>query len=133
MEPATLDGREAGTDTPDPDIALERKRVRELMWDRVGIVRSDALLESAGSGLSDLAAGHERRWREDLWTPDLVELRNLLHTAELIVACARARVESRGLHFTLDHPHRNNESFLRDTVVTLSGVDLPFPLTPDDT
>ena len=131
-DPASLDGRDAGTDTPSPDLAHERKRVRDLMWDRVGIVRSDALLESAESELSNLAAAHERRWREDLWTPDLVELRSLLHTAELVVACARSRVESRGLHYTLDHPHRNNESFLRDTHVTLAGVDLPFPLTPED-
>jgi L-aspartate oxidase len=131
-DPSGLDGRAAGTDTSDPELTREREKVRSLMWDRVGIVRSDRLLDRAEEGLATLAADHGRRWCEDLWTPDLVELRNLLHTAELIVACARARRESRGLHYTLDHPHRNNESFLRDTDVTLGAVDLPFPLTPGE-
>ena len=52
-------------------------------------------------------------------TPAGVELRNLLQTAELIVRCARLRRESRGLHFNVDHPWRDNERFLRDTVVRI--------------
>ena len=55
------------------------------------------------------------------WTADGAELRNLLQVAELIVRCARLRRESRGLHYTLDHPYRDNEHGLRDTVVSRAG------------
>jgi L-aspartate oxidase len=46
-----------------------------------------------------------------------VELRNLLETAGLIVRCARLRLESRGLHYNVDHPWRNSEQYLRDTII----------------
>ena len=87
------------------------------MWELAGIVRGDDRLRRAEEELMGLAAEHEERWLRNCWTADSVELRNLLETAALIVRCARLRRESRGLHHTLDHPWRNNESFLRDTVV----------------
>jgi L-aspartate oxidase len=48
---------------------------------------------------------------------DAIELRNLVEVTGLIVACARSRQESRGLHFNMDFPWRDNERFLRDTVL----------------
>jgi broad specificity phosphatase PhoE len=48
---------------------------------------------------------------------DSIEFLNLTHTATLVVACAETRRESRGLHYTTDHPYRNNERYLRDTVI----------------
>lgn len=97
----------AGTSIP------ARVKVRELMWRDVGIVRNDADLAAAEARLNDLvAAGGDAGLAHDA-----AELRNLVLTASLIVRCAPARVESRGLHFNQDHPRRDNEPFLRDTVV----------------
>lgn len=111
-----------GRDAPLPDPAellRDRQAVRDLMWDCVGIVRSDDRLLRAEEGLATLRTRHEDRWRKTRWTADSAELRNLIETAGLIVRCARLRRESRGLHYTLDHPYRDNERFLRDTVVRI--------------
>jgi L-aspartate oxidase len=54
--------------------------------------------------------------------PDTIELRNLVESALLVVRCARRRPESRGLHQNTDHPHRDNERLLRDTLVVRGGT-----------
>ena len=54
-------------------------------------------------------------------TPDLVELRNLADVAMLIVECALRRKESRGLHYSLDYPEKDDKQ-LRDTVISLGDV-----------
>jgi L-aspartate oxidase len=90
-----------------------RDEVRDLMWRDVGIVRNDADLAAAEARLNDLVAV-----RGDAGlTQEEAELHNLVLTASLILRCARAGVESRGLHFNQDHPRRDNEGFLRDTVI----------------
>ena len=94
-----------------------RRELRRIMWDRVGIVRSDAWLEEAEHGVATRKAEWEATWARSPGSSDLAELRNLLRTAELIIRCARARRESRGLHYNVDHPWRDSERFLRDTVV----------------
>jgi L-aspartate oxidase len=89
------------------------------MWYLVGIVREDARLREAAGALSDIQERFSRLATESALTADLLELRNLIQCGELIVASSIARKESRGLNFNLDHPYRDNERFLADTVISL--------------
>ena len=81
--------------------------VRRVMWDLVGIVRSDERLEFAARRLALLSGEIERDYARLRLSPDLIELRNIALVGSLIVASASRRRESRGLHTNLDHPGRS--------------------------
>ncbi len=90
--------------------------IRRCMWDYVGIVRTDRRLERASQRLRNLSREiHDFYWDFRV-NADLLELRNLVCTASLIVDCALSRKESRGLHYTLDYPEPNDR-FRSDTIL----------------
>lgn len=99
------------------DIASSWLEIRSLMWNYVGIVRSNQKLEKAQRRLSLLKSEIKNYYWKFILTKDLIELRNLLTTAELIVECALLRKESRGLHYNKDYPKQNDSDFCRDTVI----------------
>jgi L-aspartate oxidase len=95
--------------------------LRRVLWDYMGIVRSDERLLRAATMVGVLREQIERDyWRYRL-DSDLVELRNIGLVADLMVACALRRKESRGLNYNVDHP-KPLDSFRRDTLLTRRDV-----------
>ena len=91
------------------------REIRRFMWDYVGIVRTTKRMERAQHRVALLRQEVDDYYGNFRVTPDLIELRNLLEVAGLIVTSALSRKESRGLHYTTDYPETLPEA--RDTIL----------------
>ena len=115
--PAIKDWDESRVTDSDEEVVIKQNwtEIRRFMWNYVGIVRTTKRLERAAHRIKLLREEVDDYYGHFRVTTDLIELRNLLQSAELIVKSALVRHESRGLHYTLDYPETDSEA--RDTVL----------------
>ena len=98
-------------------IAHNRDWIQKFMWDYVGIVRSNRRLEQARKRIAILLDEITQFYKINPVTYDVIELRNIATAARLIIECALKRKESRGLHYNIDYPDRDDKNWMKDTVL----------------
>ena len=103
---------ESRVENPDELVVIQHNwhELRLFMWDYVGIVRTTKRLERALRRITMLQQEIDEYYANFRVSNNLLELRNLVQVAELIVRCAMMRKESRGLHYTLDYPEQLEHS-----------------------
>ena len=118
-EPAPPSWDEVGTVDSDETIMVSHNwdEIRRLMWNYVGIVRSDKRLERARRRIENIQKEIEEYYWNFRVSSDLIELRNIATVAEMIVRCARHRKESRGLHYNIEYEYKDDKRWKKDTVI----------------
>ena len=91
--------------------------IRRLMWYYVGIIRSERRLKCALGRIINIKQELDNYYWDFQVDRDLLEVRNLAEIAHLTIRCAMARKESRGIHYTIDHPQPLPNHSIKDTVI----------------
>lgn len=110
---------DTGTTDSDEGITVSQNwdEIRRFMWNYVGIVRSKKRLARAKRRIEIIQSEIQEYYWDFKITSDLIELRNIATVAELIITCALHRKESRGLHYNIEYPDKNDKRWLTDSVL----------------
>jgi len=98
-------------------VSHDLHTIRRLMWDYVGIVRSNSRLQKAFDRCQMVREHIRQFYKTNPVRPEVLQLRNIADVALMLVQSARLRKESRGLHYNVDFPERDDDNFKRDTVI----------------
>ena len=122
--PGIPDWDDSGTLTADEKILITHnfKEVKQTMWDYVGIVRSNKRLERAAKRIQTVFEEMEEFYKRTKVFTEILELRNLIATAHIIIKSARMRKESRGLHYTIDYPETDDSKPAENTVIQNKNI-----------
>jgi L-aspartate oxidase len=117
--PDVPDWDDSGTLTSDEKILITHsfREVKEIMWNYVGIVRSDLRLERARKRMHTLFEETESFYKKTKVFEEILELRNIITCSHIIIKSAAARKESRGLHYTLNFPEPDNSKKPSNTYI----------------
>lgn len=117
IDKETLDWDDKGTINADEWVLIshDKREIKEIMSDYVGIVRNTVRLQRAFRRIKMLRQEIKEYYKRTKVTAEILELRNLVLTAYMIIESAMKRKESRGLHYMLDYPRKNDEEFKKDT------------------
>lgn len=102
-------------------ISHSIKEIKQIMWDYVGIVRSNRRLDRASRRIHNIFIETEDLYKRTKIFEDILELRNIAACAHMIIKSAKMRKESRGLHYTLDYPDKLPEQSVHDTYLQNSN------------
>ena len=118
------DWDDSGTLTYDERVLITHSvnEVKQTMWDYVGIVRSDLRLERAARRIHNIYEETEALYKKTKVFMEILELRNLVACSHIIIKSAKARKESRGLHFNIDYPETSPEGQLKNTLLKNKNI-----------
>jgi L-aspartate oxidase len=106
------------TDSDESIVVTQNwEEIRRCMWNYVGIVRSDKRLDRAKRRIDMINREIEEYYWNFIITSDLLELRNISVVAKTIIECTQLRKESRGLHYNIDYPEKDDVNWLKNTVI----------------
>jgi L-aspartate oxidase len=117
--PSIPDWDDSGTLSADELVMISHslREVKQVMWDYVGIVRSNLRLDRAEHRLHNLYVEIEGMYKKTKVFEDILELRNLITCSHTIIKSAKMRKESRGLHYTLDYLKLDESTIPQDTII----------------
>jgi L-aspartate oxidase len=117
LDAKVLEWNDKGTINADEWVLVshDKMEIKEIMNDYVGIVRNTVRLQRAYRRIKMLKEEIKDYYTRTKVTVELLELRNLVTVAYMIIESAMKRKESRGLHYMLDYPKKDDKNFKKDT------------------